>query len=428
MAADAPATLSLLRQPPFALFLGSRILSALALQMQVVAVGWQVYDLTGSALALGLVGLVQFLPMLLLTPFTGQAADRFDRRLIVGLCRGASGLVALGLAAGSVAGWLDGGGIFVLVAVMGATRAFEMPAQQALLSGVVPAPYFPRATALSSSANQVATICGPAAGGLLYGFGGPATAYGTAAAFFLLAAAMAFTIRAAPRQVMRGRVTLESLMAGLLFIRARPALLGAVSLDMLAVLLGGATALLPIYAKDILHTGPVGLGLLRAAPAVGALAMSLTLAWRPLGRHAGKAMFRAVILFGVATIVFGLSESVAVSALALAVLGAADVVSVVVRQSLVQLGTPDEMRGRVAAVNTLFIGASNQLGEFESGVAAALLGPVPAVVLGGAGTIAVALLWMRWFPSLRDIDRLEDITPHHPLGAPGGAGGPAPPR
>jgi len=419
MAEPAAATMPLLRQSPFALFLASRVLSALALQIQVVAVGWQVYELTDSALALGFVGLVQFLPQLLLTPVTGLAADRLDRRAIVGTCRVATGLAAAWLMVASLGGWLDAAGIFALVAVLGATRAFEMPAQQALLAGVVDMPDFPRATALATSANQLATICGPAAGGFLYAFGGPGAAYGCVAVGFLAAAAMAFAIRAAPRKPVRGRVTLESILSGLTFLRARPALMGAVTLDMVAVLLGGATALLPIYARDVLGTGPWGLGILRAAPAVGALSMSLLLAWRPLGPRAGRTMFRAVILFGLATVVFGFSTSLLLSTAALAVLGAADVVSVVVRQSLVQLGTPDEMRGRVAAVNSLFIGTSNQLGEFESGVAAALLGPVAAVVLGGLGTIGVALLWMRWFPTLYEVDRLEEVTPQHPLG--GGA-------
>ncbi|NKC30104.1 MFS transporter [Falsiroseomonas selenitidurans] len=406
----APSALHLLRQAPFALFLGSRILSAAALQVQVVAVGWQVYALTDSALALGLVGLVQFLPMLVLTLAVGQVVDRTDRRLLVGLCRLLTGLAALGLAWGSLAGWLDSQAIFAFVALLGALRAFEMPAQQALLAGVVAARDLPRATALASSANQVATICGPALGGILYALGGAALPYLAAALAFLVAGGMALAIRTPPRVAMRGRVTLENLFSGLTFIWSRPVLLGAVSLDMAAVLLGGAAALLPIYARDILQTGPLGLGMLRAGPAVGALAMSLFLAWRPLGGRAGQKMFAAVIVFGVTVVVFGLSTSLVLSTLALAVMGAADVVSVVVRQSLVQLSTPDEMRGRVAAVNSLFIGTSNQLGEFESGAAAALIGPVPAVVLGGIGTIIVAVLWMRWFPALRDIDRLEDLT------------------
>lgn len=406
-----PSAASLLRQTPFALFLGSRVISAMAVQVQIVAVGWQVYDLTDSAFALGLVGLMQFLPMLLLTPLSGEVADRFDRRAVVGTCRALTGLAALALTLASHGGWVTSTTIFAFVAVIGATRGFEMPAQQALLAGVVRATDLPRATAFSSSASQVATIAGPAAGGFLYAFGGPQVAYGAAAVGFLVASLMAFAIQAAPREGLRGRMTMENLFSGLVFVRSRPMLLGAVSLDMMAVLLGGAAALLPIYARDILQTGPWGLGILRAAPAVGALGMSLVLAWMPLGGSAGRKMFLGVTLFGFATIAFGFSTNLWLSAAALAVVGMGDVVSVVVRQTLVQLATPDEMRGRVGAVNSLFIGASNQLGEFQSGVAAALIGPVAAVVLGGVGTVAVALLWWRWFPALRDIDRLEDITP-----------------
>ncbi|MGG5823040.1 MFS transporter [Falsiroseomonas sp. HW251] len=416
MPAARSAALPLWRQPPFALFLASRLLSGLALQMQVVAVGWQVYDLTDSALALGFVGLAQFVPTLLLLPAAGLAADRFDRRVVVACCRIATAIATAVLAAGSLAGSVDARAIFAFAALIGTTRALEMPAQQALISSVATAQALPRAQALSTSTTQFATIGGPAAGGLAYGLAGPPVVYAAAAAAVLAAAAMVLAIPPETRRMPRGRVTLESLLGGIGFLRARPALIGAVSLDLLAVLLGGATALLPIYARDILHTGPWGLGLLRAAPAMGALAMSLWLAWRPLGRQAGRSMFRAVIVFGAATVAFGLSTSLPLSMLALAVLGGADVVSVVVRQSLVQLGTPDEMRGRVAAVNSVFIGTSNQLGEFESGVAAALLGPVAAVVLGGIGTVVVAVLWMRLFPSLREIDRLEDVTPHHPLG------------
>ncbi len=407
----SPTAASLLRQPPFLLFLGSRILSGLALQAQVVAVGWQVYQLTDSAMALGLTGLVQFLPMLALTLVTGHAADRYDRRALVGFCRLIIAAAVLGLAIASQGGWISTGIIFAIVAIIGAAKAFEMPAQQALLAGVVGTRNLPRATALSSSVNQVSSIAGPAVGGILYGFGGAEVVYYTAAFGYLLAGFMAFAIRTAPRQGLSGPVSAESLFSGIRFVLARPALLGAISLDMAAVLLGGAVALLPIYARDILHTGPSGLGILRAAPAVGALAMGLLLAWRPLGPRAGRKMFAGVILFGLATIVFGLSENLVLSAIALAFVGMGDTVSVVVRQSLVQLATPDDMRGRVAAVNSLFIGTSNQLGEFESGLAATLIGPVAAVVLGGVGTVAVALLWMRWFPALRDVNRLEDIRP-----------------
>jgi MFS family permease len=416
MAPAAPDAIPLWRQPPFALFLSSRVLSSLALQMQVVAVGWQVYALTDSAFALGLVGLVQFVPMLLLTPLTGLAADRLDRRAVTAACRAANAVAAIALAAGSLGGWLDAAGIFALVAVFGATRAFEMPASQALLASVVEPRDLARANALSASTSQAATICGPAAGGLLYAAGGPALPYGCVAVLALASAVLVLLIRMAVQPRPRGRVTLEVLLSGLMFLRARPALMGAVTLDMVAVMIGGAAALLPIYARDILGTGPWGLGLLRSALAVGGLAASLWLAWRPLGRHAGRSMFRAVILFGAGTVAFGLSDSLPLSMLALALVGGADVVSVVVRQSLVQLGTPDEMRGRVAAVNSLFIGASNQLGEFYTGSMAALLGPVAAVVLGGAGTIGVALLWMRRFPALGAVDRLEDVTPagHRP--------------
>ncbi|PWS39129.1 MFS transporter [Falsiroseomonas bella] len=416
MADPAPATLPLWRQPPFLLFLSSRVLSAFALQMQVVAVGWQVYALTDSAFALGLIGLVQFVPMLLLTPVTGLAADRLDRRAVTAACRAANGLAAAALAAGSLAGWLDAGWIFAIVALFGATRAFEMPASQALLASVVATKDLARANALAASTGQAATIAGPAAGGLLYAAGGPAAPYAGVAALALLSAVLVLLIRMAAQPRPRGRVTLEVLLSGLVFLRARPALMGAVTLDMVAVLIGGAAALLPVYARDILDAGPWGLGILRSALAVGGLAASLWLAWRPLGRRAGRSMLRAVALFGAGTVVFGLSESLALSVLALALVGAADVVSVVVRQSLVQLGTPDEMRGRVAAVNSLFIGTSNQLGEFYAGSMAALLGPVAAVVLGGFGTMTVVLLWMRWFPALRAVDRLEDVTPHQSPG------------
>jgi MFS family permease len=401
----------LLRQGPFLLFLVSRVLSAGAMQVLVVAVGWQLYALTGSALDLGLVGLAQFLPVLLLTLPAGHAADRFPRQFVLAACRLAAAATAVGLALGSLGGWLDRGAILALVTLLGATRAFEMPAQQSLLPGVVGPAQIPRATALSSSAGQVAFIAGPALGGALYGFGGPGIVYLLAGLALGAAAVMVALIARAPRLAPPGRTTLASVVAGIGFIRQRPILLGAMSLDMVAVFAGGAAALLPIYAKDILGTGPLGLGLRRAAPAAGALGMSLLLAWRPLGGRAGQKMFAAVLLFAAATVLFGVSASLPLCLATLAVLGAADVVSVVVRQSLVQLGTPDEMRGRVAAVNSLFIGASNQLGEFRAGVSAAVFGPVAAVALGGLATIALTLLWLRLFPALAKVDRLEDVVP-----------------
>ncbi len=370
-----------------------------------VVVGWQVYALTGSTLQLGLVGLMQFLPMLLLTVPAGHVADRYDRRRVVRVCQAVEGSAALGLALANAGGWLSTPVIFATVVVFGAARTFENPSTQALLPGVVSAAVLPSALALSTSAIQTATVVGPALGGALY-LWGPAVAYAAVATLYLAAGVLVGGIamqRAAPR---REPVSVTSLLSGFVFIRDHPVVLGAISLDLFAVLLGGATALLPVFARDILHTNAVGLGTLRAAPAVGALLTSLVLARRPLGRGVGRTMFAAVAAFGLGTVAFGLSRSLPLSLMALALMGASDVVSVVIRSSLVQLGTPDAMRGRVSAVNAMFIGTSNQLGEFESGVTAWLLGSVPAVVVGGLGTVAVALLWSRLFPALRRADTL----------------------
>lgn len=403
-AATASDTRTLLSYPGVARLLLSRNASSLAYQMQAVAVGWQIYALTHRPLSLGLLGLAQFLPMVLLIFVAGHAADRFDRRRIAAACQAVELLGAACLAAGSMLHALSPALIYAMVALLGAARAFESPCMQALLPSLVPPSLLPRAAALFSSVFQTMTIIGPSVGGLLYGLGAPLP-YGVCACLFAAAAAGVSLVQAsAPRP--REPVNLDAVFGGLNFIRARPEILGAISLDLFAVLLGGATALLPVYASDILHAGPFSLGLLRAAPAIGALGVSLLLARRPIGRRAGRLMFAAIGVFGVATIVFGLSRSLPLSIAALAVLGGADVVSVVVRSSLVQLQTPDEMRGRVSAVNMLFIGTSNQLGEFESGTLAALIGPVPAVVLGGVGTLAVALLWMRLFPTLRRLDLL----------------------
>ncbi len=373
--------------------------------MQGVAVGWQVYALTKSPLALGLIGLAQFLPMLLLTLIVGHVADRHDRRLIARLCQATMGAVLVALAIGSFSNHLGVPGIFTAVVVIGAARAFEHPTLAALLPALVEPALLPRATARSASANQIATILGPSIGGLLYGFG-PEAAYGAAGLAYVAANLFLARLATASGPRLREKTTLASVLSGIVFIRSDRAMLGAISLDLFAVLLGGATALLPIYARDILHTSPLGLGVLRSAPAVGALTASLILARYPPRRRAGAKMFAGVLVFGFATIVFGLSTSFLPSLLALAVLGAADLVSVVVRFSLVQLRTPDAMRGRVSAVNSLFVGTSNQLGEFESGVTAALFGTVPAVLIGGIGTIAVAILWMRLFPELRQADGL----------------------
>ena len=372
-----------------------------------VAVGWQLYDLTGSALDLGLVGLVQFAPMVALTLIVGQVADRYDRRLIAAICHVVKAGAACALVMGSAGGTLDRRGILAVVAVVGAARAFENPSMSALVPEVVARPLIARAMAWVVSANQTAQIVGPALGGLLYALGAGA-AYATACGLFTVAIVLTLLIRGRRAARTREPVTLESLFSGVAFIRSRRVLLGTMSLDLFAVLLGGATALLPIYARDILGAGPGGLGFLRSAPAVGALAMSVVLAHLPLERRLGRTLFAAVMVFGAATVVFGLSTSFALSLAALAVLGAADVVSVVIRVSLVQMRTPDAMRGRVSAVHSLFTGTSNQLGAFESGLAAALLGAVPAVLLGGVGTIAVAALWMVLFPELRRMRAYDD--------------------
>jgi MFS family permease len=388
------------------LFWCARIASTVAFQMLAVAVGWQVYALTGRALDLGLVGLAQFVPMVLLTLIVGHVADRYDRRLIVGVCQLAEGGAAALLALGAWRGWIGRDGIYALVAAVGAARAFESPTLAALLPGLLVRELYERASAASASANQTAQIVGPALGGVLYAFG-PATTYLASATLFVAAAICAGLIKMQRTPPARTPMTLASLLAGVGFVRSHPAILGSVSLDLFAVLFGGATALLPIFARDILGTGPWGLGLLRSAPAVGALVMSIALAHRPLTTPTGKTMFGAVMIFGAATILFALSRELWLSLAALVVIGASDVISVVIRFTLVQLRTPDEMRGRVSAVNAMFIGTSNQLGEFESGVTAALFGTVPAVVLGGIGTIVVAALWMRLFPELASLRRLD---------------------
>lgn len=398
------------RTRDFALFCAARFVSATALMMQSVAVGWLIYDLTGSALALGIAGLVAFLPVVGLTLFAGHAADRFDRRRILMACYAVATLAAVGLFAAAASGSPPVWVIYALIVVFGATRAFAMPAGQALLPGLVPVQHFPNAVTWTSSAWQVATVVGPAIGGALYALGGMVV-FAAAACCFAITLLLMALIRT--RQAARPRepMTWQTLSAGLLFIRSRPVIFGAISLDLFAVLLGGATALLPIFARDILHVGPTGLGLLRSMPAIGAVTMALWLARRPVQRQAGRTMFCAVGVFGLATIGFGLSENVVFSLACLFVLGAADMVSVLIRLTLVQMDTPDAMRGRVAAVNTLFIGASNELGEFESGAVAALFGATASVVIGGTGSMLIAALWARLFPTLWQRDKLIEERP-----------------
>lgn len=388
----------------FSLYLTARFLSALAIQMQNVAVGWLVYDLTRDPFALGLVGLASFLPAVALALFTGHTADRYDRRKILVASYLITLATATGLLAIATSGWQQTWLIYALLLIFGISRAFANPAGQALVPNLVPGEQLGNAIAWNSTAWQTATIAGPALGGLLY-YLGASVAFGGAAACFL-ACTVLFGLMQSRPQPRPSDVTWETLLAGIRFIRSRPAIFGAISLDLFAVLLGGATALLPIYARDILNVGPGGLGLLRSMPAVGALLVALWLAQRPLQSRSGLRMFQGVALFGLATIGFGLSTNIVVSCLFLFVLGAADMISVFVRSTLVQFDTPDAMRGRVAAVNSVFIGASNELGEFESGAVAAVIGTVPAVVVGGVGTLVVCALWMRWFPALRYRDRL----------------------
>ena len=392
----------------FTYFLVARAAATLAYQMASVAIGWQMYDLTGSPLALGLVGLVQFIPSLVLALFVGHAADRYDRRTIVAVSQFVEALALISLALFSILHRIDRDTILLIVFLLGIARAFEYTTFQTLLPSLVKQDVLPAAIAKNASVRQAAVIAGPVLGGLLY-IAGSGVVYFTGGCFFFLSAAIITRLRTRQRtQTAREPTTLKSLFAGIAFIRSRPVLLGAISLDLFAVLLGGATALLPIFARDILAVGPWGLGILRSAPAIGALTASLYLTRKPLKCRVGKIMFAAVVGFGAATVVFALSTSIVLSCMALAVLGWADMISVVIRASLVQLETPDEMRGRVSAVNAVFIGTSNEFGEFESGLTAAWFGAVPAALLGGVGTLLVAVLWIYLFPQLLHRERLHN--------------------
>jgi MFS family permease len=396
---------TLFRHRPFLLYFSGRLFSGISRQIVAVAVGWQVYELTDSAFHLGMVGLVQFLPALVLTFNAGHAADRYNRKNIVQLCQWVEGIAAAYLAWGSFSGWLSVSDIYIASAIFGAAAAFERPAGAAMLPSIVPTSMLQQATALSAGTFQIATVGGPAIGGLFLALS-PGATYMVTAIFWLLAGVFNGLLPLAHRQSSSGDISMSTLFAGVHFVRRNPTLLGTISLDLFAVLLGGATALLPIFAKDILHTNEFGFGLLRAAPAIGALITTAILARKPLQRRVGRRMFQAVIAFGIATVAFGLSTNIWLSLGALLIMGAADQISVVIRLSLVQLATPDDMRGRVSAVNYLFVNASNQLGEFESGITAAWWGAVPAVLVGGVGSVLIALLWMRLFPTLRDVEKL----------------------
>jgi MFS family permease len=378
--------------------------------MQSVAIGWQIYAITGDALDLGLIGLAQFLPFVVLVLPAGQVADRFDRRTIIAVCYAVEVVCAVLLLAYTTLGLTVVAPVFAVLALFGAARAFAMPASQALTPNLVPRESFGNAVALNSSTFYVATIVGPSLGGLLYVLG-PDVVYQCVAALLVVSVVLMTRVKLPAVERRNEPASLATLLEGIRFVRSKPVVLGAISLDLFAVLFGGATALLPAFAADVLHVGPEGLGILRTAPAVGAGITAAALAAFPITHSVGRWMFAGVATFGCATIVFGLSQSFALSLAALALLGAGDMVSVYVRQILIQLETPDAIRGRVSAVNAVFIGASNELGEFESGVTAAWWGLVPAVVVGGTATLVVTGLWMRLFPMLRTMDRFPERLP-----------------
>jgi len=394
---------SLMAHGPFARFWAARLATNAAYQMQAVAVGWQIYDLTNNPLDLGIVGLVQFLPVVGMALIIGQTVDRYDRRNIAAVCQVFKALSAIALALGTLGGWLSREAIFAILFVAGTARAFEVPTMHSLIPSLVSKQMLPRAIAASASATQTAIICGPAIGGFLY-LTGAATVYLTCTAIFIAAGVLVMTVAITPQPTDKKPVTLSTLLAGFSYIWSRPVLLGAITLDLFVVLLSGVTALLPIFARDILHTGPWGLGLLRSAPAIGALAMSVALAHITLDRRVGHILFLSVGVLGLSIVVFAMSNWLVVSMAALATYGAADAISVVIRHSLIQTRTPSEMLGRVAAVNSMCTGTSSTLGEFESGVIAAWFGVIASALVGGFGAILITLLWWRLFPQIARLD------------------------
>jgi predicted MFS family arabinose efflux permease len=401
-----PSSPALRRQRPFVLFWCARLAATSGYQMLALVIGWQVYALTGSALDLGLVGLIQFVPAVVLTLVIGHAADRYDRRAIVRTAQAIYAIGALVITIALLRQAVTRELLFAAVFCMGCARAFELPSAHSLVPSLVPSPLLARAVAGWTSANQVAVICAPALGGLLYTIS-PTLVAALCVILFVSAITFVTLVRVRAAAEKREPPTLASALAGFAFIKHNERLLGIITLDLFVVLLGGVTALLPIFAKDILQSGPIGLGLLRSAPAAGALITTIWLSHHPLERHIGPAMFAAVAVYGIAIIAFGLSSWLALSLFALAVLGASDALSVIIRFSLVQIETPDAKRGRVSAVNYLCVGSSNTLGEFESGAVAAWLGVVPSVLIGGLGSLAIAGFWVLFFPSLRRIDRFR---------------------
>ena len=406
MTVSAASDIGIMRHQPFVLFWLARLASTIGYHMLTLAIGWQIYAITNSAYDLGLVGLIQFIPAVVLTLLIGHAADRYDRRLIVRAAQSVHALAALMITAALLTGMLSRDLLFAAVFMMGCARAFEMPTAHSLAPMLVPGPLVPRAVAAWTSANQIAVISGPALGGLIFTLS-PVLVGVICVVFFTISIVLISFVKVQGPPPSREPPTFASVLAGFEYVRSRHRLLGVITLDLFVVLLGGVTGLLPIFAKDILEVGPIGLGLLRSAPAAGALVTAIILSRHPVERHIGRKMFTVVAIYGVATIVFGLSTWFPLSLFALACLGASDALSVVIRFSLVQIETPDEKRGRVSAINYLLVGSSNTLGEFESGMVAGWLGAVPSVLIGGFGSLLVAGIWMGLFPDLRRIDRFE---------------------
>jgi MFS family permease len=408
--ADARAGRAAFTHPGFVLFQIARFLIVAAVEMQAVAVGWQVYEITKRPLDLGYVGLAQFLPAILLFPISGQASDRFERRHVLSACYGGYAVCFALLLALAERGGHPIHSIYAVLILIGVVRSFNSTASRAILPQLVPEEHFPNAVAWNASIFQAATILGPSFGGILYAaFHGPSIVYGVALLTAIGATVSSFRIKPEVKARTREPMTFKTVFAGLHYIWRKKLILGAISLDLFAVLLGGAVALLPVYAREILHAGPWGLGLLRTAPGVGAAIMAVLLAHWPLRGRSGPTLLWSVAGFGIFTIIFGVSRSLTISLIALLLLGASDMISVIIRATLTQLATPDEMRGRVTAVDMIFIGASNEFGQFESGVTAQWLGAVPAVVLGGVGTLVVIAVWAWLFPELRHAGELSAI-------------------
>ena len=409
--ADARAGRAAFSHPGFLLFQIARFLIVSAVEMQAVAVGWQVYEITKRPLDLGYVGLAQFLPGILLFPISGHASDRFERRNVLSACYAGYALCFAILLALSRRGVPSIVPIYIVLVMIGVVRSFNGPASRSILPQLVPQEHFANAVAWNATIFQASTVLGPSFGGIVYAaFRGPSTVYAIAMVTAIGATVTTFRIKPEVKVRPREPMNLKTLFAGLHFIRSNKLILGAISLDLFAVMLGGAVALLPVYAREILHTGPWGLGLLRTAPGAGAALMAIFLAHWPLRGKSGPTLLWAVAGFGVFTIIFGLSRSLTISLIALVLLGASDMISVIIRATLTLLATPDEMRGRVTAVDMIFIGTSNEFGQFESGITAQWFGTVPAVVLGGVGTLVVIALWTWWFPELRRAGELHSLT------------------